>query len=104
MLNASPLSYLRCLYLPLGEPGLSGMHNWERQAVDDANLCTYQLHIDVARLRILTIGRLVIHAGSSVTKEHSEKEQIKAVKCWNGGSISSFTNAEMRLFTKRTVT
>lgn len=34
------------------------MRNWERQAADDAGLCTYQLHIAVARLRILTIGQL----------------------------------------------
>ncbi|VAW86672.1 hypothetical protein MNBD_GAMMA18-973 [hydrothermal vent metagenome] len=47
---------------------------------------------------------LVVYAGSSVTKEHSEKVQIKAAKRWNGGSISSFANAEMRLLTKRTVT
>ncbi len=43
----------------------------------------------------------MVHAESSVTKEHSEKVQIKAAKRWNGGSISSFANAEMRLFTKR---
>jgi len=46
---------------------------------------------------------LVVHTGSSVTKAHSEKVQIKAAKRWNGGSISSFANAEMRLLTKRTV-
>ena len=34
------------------------MHNWERQARADASLCTYQLHIAIARPRILTIGRL----------------------------------------------
>jgi len=39
-----------------------------------------------------------------VTKEHSEKVQIKAAKRWNRGSISSFANAEMRLLTKQTVT
>ena len=48
--------------------------------------------------------RLVIHAGSSVTKEHSKKVQIKAAKRWNGGSISSFANTELYLLTKRTVT
>lgn len=34
------------------------MHNWETQAASDSGLCTYQLHIVVARPRILTIGRL----------------------------------------------
>ncbi len=34
------------------------MRNWERQAAADASLCTYQLHIIVARPRILRIGRL----------------------------------------------
>ncbi|MCF6211060.1 MAG: GIY-YIG nuclease family protein [Gammaproteobacteria bacterium] len=33
------------------------MHNWERQAASDASLCTYQLRIAVARLRILTVGQ-----------------------------------------------
>ena len=34
------------------------MHNWERQAANDTSLCTYQLHIAVSRLRILSIGCL----------------------------------------------
>ena len=34
------------------------MHNWEREALADAGLCTYQLHIVVGRPRILAIGRL----------------------------------------------
>jgi len=34
------------------------MHNWEKQAATDTGLCTYQLHIVVARPRILGIGRL----------------------------------------------
>lgn len=34
------------------------MRDWEGQATRDASLCTYQLHIVVARPRILDIGRL----------------------------------------------
>lgn len=34
------------------------MHNWEKQATNDASLCTYQLHITVSRPRILIVGRL----------------------------------------------
>ncbi len=36
------------------------MRNWERQAAADASLCTYRLHIIVARPRILRIGQLGI--------------------------------------------
>ena len=43
---------------------------------------------------------LVVYAGSSVTKKHSDKAKIKAAKRWNGGSISSFANAELRFVTK----
>ena len=50
------------------------------------------------------MSRLAVHMGISVTQEQSKRVQIKAVKRWKGGSIPSFTNAEMRLLTTRTVT
>ena len=43
----------------------------------------------------------MVHAGSSVTEEQSEKAQIEAVKRWNGGSILSFINAERCAFSRR---
>ncbi len=36
------------------------MRDWEIQAAGDSTLCTYQLHIVIARPRILSIGRLGI--------------------------------------------
>ena len=78
------------------------MFRYKQKSADDV-CAILQLGLRV----VLLLGfehKLVVHAGSSVTKEHSEKVQIKAAKRWNGGSISSFANAEMRLLTKRTVT
>jgi len=37
-------------------PGISP--DWERAAIADPALCTYQLHIEITRARLLDIGRL----------------------------------------------
>jgi len=50
------------------------------------------------------VTMLVVHAVNSVTKAHSHRLQGKARKRRNSSVISSFLNAELGDFAKRTVT